>query len=103
MATRCDRCLGELKIGVEGEEHLNVRFSDNEESEDEETVILPVDADEIDLTPWMYEYVAVRMPLQHMHAEGECDPEVTKYISEEGSQPTEDYIDPRWEALKELK
>ena len=36
-----------------------------------------------------------------------CDPEMTKYISEENDgEPTptnEDDIDPRWEALKNLK
>ncbi len=101
--TLCDRCLGEMSVDIEGEEQLNVRFSDTEQSEDEETVILPESADEIDLTPWLYEYVAVRIPLQHMHPEGECDPEVTKYITDDMSERDDDYIDPRWEALKELK
>lgn len=103
VKTTCDRCLEEMSVKVEGKESLNVRFSDTEESEDEETAILPERADEIDLTPWLYEYVAVRMPLQHMHPEGECNPEVTKYITDEKPEHGDDYTDPRWEALKELK
>jgi uncharacterized metal-binding protein YceD (DUF177 family) len=103
VTTYCDRCLGEIKVGVNGEEHLSVRFSDNEESDNEDEAVLPESATEIDLTQWLYEYVAVRMPLQHTHADGECDPEVTKYIGEESDKPADDYVDPRWEALKELK
>lgn len=103
LTTQCDRCLGEMKVSVSGEEHLNVRFSDTEVSEDEETAILPESANEIDLTPWLYEYVAVRMPLQHIHSEGDCDPEVTKYIADEEQKHGDDYTDPRWDALKELK
>ena len=102
VKTECDRCLGEITVGVSGEEKLNVRFSDTEKSDDESTVVLPEDANEIDLTPWLYEFVAVRVPIQHTHAEGDCDPEMTKYLASDEVK-SEDYIDPRWEALKELK
>lgn len=103
VKTECDRCLGDMTVKVEGEEHLNVRFSDEETTDEEDTVILPETANEIDLTPWLYEYVAVRVPIQHTHPEGECDPEMVKFIVEEEQQRTDDYVDPRWEALKDLK
>lgn len=103
VTTTCDRCLEEMTVRVSGEEHLNVRFSDTEESDDEETAILPESANEIDLTPWMYEYIAVRLPMQHAHPEGECDPEMVKYIADEEQQHGDDYVDPRWEALNKLK
>ena len=104
VTTMCDRCLGDLVVPVEGKEHLNVRFSDTESCDDENVVVLPEKAFEIDLSQWLYEYVAVRIPMQHIHPDGECDPEVTKYIiSEEEEQKDDDEIDPRWEALKKLK
>lgn len=103
VKTACDRCLGELTVPVSGEERLYVRFSDTETSDDEDTVILPEDANEIDLTPWLYEYVAVRIPLQHSHPEGACDPDMVKYIAGDEPQQDGDYTDPRWDALKELK
>lgn len=103
VTTTCDRCLEEMTVRVSGEEHLNVRFSDTEESDDEETAILPESANEIDLTPWMYEYIAVRLPMQHAHPEGECDPEMVKYIADEEQPRGDDYVDPRWEALNKLK
>lgn len=103
VITQCDRCLGRMIVKVEGEESLNVRFSDTEQTNDESSVVLPEDAHELDLSPWLYEYVAVRLPMQHTHPEGECDPEMTKYLAKEENAHPSDYTDPRWEALKELK
>ena len=103
VTTTCDRCLGEVKIPIEGHESLNVRMSDTETSDDENVAILPEGAFEIDLAQWLYEYVAVRIPMQHVHPEGECDSEVTRYITESEGEKVEDEVDPRWEALKKLK
>lgn len=103
ITTICDRCLGDLTVPIEGEEHLCVRFSDTETCDDDDVVVLPESAFEIDLSQWLYEYVAVRIPMQHIHPEGECDPEVTKYITDEDEEKKSDEIDPRWAALKDLK
>ena len=111
VKTTCDRCLGEMSVPVEGEEHLCVKFSDTESSEDENVVYLPENAYQIDLAQWMYEYVAVSMPMQHVHPEGECDPEMLKFIAYEADEREGDdevrelgegESDPRWEALKQL-
>lgn len=107
VTTLCDRCLGEMRVPIEGEETLVLRFSDTEVSDDENVAILPEGANEIDLSQWLYEYVAVRIPLQHSHEEGECDPETVSYIkSEEELQSEKEEsgeVDPRWAALKDLK
>ena len=109
--TVCDRCLGEMAIAVEGEERLYVKFSDNETTDEEDIVYLPEKAYEIDLAQWMYEYVAVRIPMQKVHPEGECDPEMLKYISNESTEEEESDgmhkrengdTDPRWDALKQM-
>ncbi len=99
----CDRCLGEITLPIEGDEQLCVRFSDTEESDSEDLAILPEKAVEIDLAQWLYEYVAVRIPLQHVHPDGECDPEMVRFIADDAPQRSNDDIDPRWEALKQLK
>ena len=110
VKTTCDRCLGELLIPVEGDATLCVKFSDTETSDDEDTVILSEDAYQIDLAQWMYEYVVVSLPIQKVHAEGECDPEMLKYIAEEHSERDDTEVrelsegesDPRWAPLKDL-
>ncbi|MBR3987155.1 MAG: DUF177 domain-containing protein [Bacteroidales bacterium] len=107
----CDRCLGELEVPVEGEQTLCVKFSDTETSEDENVAYLPEDAYQIDLAQWMYEFVAVSVPMQRVHPEGECDPEMLKFIADEADEPededgvresTNGETDPRWDALKQL-
>lgn len=107
VTTLCDRCLGEMRVPIEGSESLNIRLSDTEVSDDENVAILPEGAFEIDLAQWLYEYVAVRIPMQHMHAEGECDTETVSYIKSEEELKLEKEengeVDPRWEALKKLK
>lgn len=115
VKSTCDRCLGEIEIPVEGEQTLYVKFSDTETTEDENVVFLPEDAYQIDLAQWMYEYVAVSLPMQKIHPEGMCDPEMLKYITgESGDEAAEDdsdevvktlpdgETDPRWNALKQL-
>ena len=107
VTTLCDRCLGEMRVPIEGEESLNIRLSDDEESDDENVAILPEGAFEIDLAQWLYEYVAVRIPMQHIHAEGECDEATVSYRKSEeelqGEREANREADPRWAALKELK
>lgn len=117
VKTPCDRCLDEIDWPVEGDEHLCVKLSDKETSDDENVVILPENAFKIDLAQWMFEFVAVSMPIRCIHpddAEGNttCNPDMLKYISEEAGSDNDDKsdndnddeeIDPRWEALAKLK
>ena len=109
VKTECDRCLSEMEWPVEGEQTLCVKFSDEEQSDDEEIAILPENAYKIDLAQWMYEYVAVQMPIRCVHADNEngqstCDPNMLNYLTEnDSSESDEEATDPRWDILKQLK
>ncbi len=115
VKAECDRCLGEIDVPVEGEETLCVRFSDTEQSDNEDVAILPEGAYQIDLAQWMYEYVAVAIPMQHVHPDDEeghptCDPEMLKYLgkgraddNDGTSENPTDEVDPRWAKLLDLK
>lgn len=120
VLTTCDRCLGEMTLPLKGSQTLCVKFSDTEQSDDEDVVFLPEKAHSIDLAQWMYEYVAVEIPIQCIHendAEGNptCDPEMMKYLTGsddrdqqtgtdlEGENAETQEIDPRWDVLKTLK
>ena len=120
VRTTCDRCLDEIEWPIEGKETLCVKLSDTETSDDENVVILPESAFKIDLAQWMYEFVAVSMPIRCVHpddADGNptCDPEMMKYLSDEDWNEEEEEengddnengdteIDPRWSALLKLK
>ena len=107
VVMECDRCLGKMNVPLSGKQTLFVKFGEEQESEDENVVFLPESESEIDLAQWMYEYVAVELPIVHCHPDDEngnptCDPEMLKYISE-GNEDNRQDADPRWDALKALK
>lgn len=110
VLTECDRCLGEMEWPIDGTETLYVKQSDTEKSDDENIVVLPESEYKIDLAQWMYEYIAVALPIKCVHHDDEngnptCDPEMLKYLGNEGQEDIdkEGEIDPRWSALKALK
>lgn len=126
VKTECDRCLGEMEVPVEGEDHLCVKFSDTETSDAEDVVFLPEKAWKINLAQWMYEFVLVAMPMQCVHPDDDegnstCNPEMLEYISgqvdagaeewedddhesdEDTETPSTGEVDPRWAKLLDLK
>ena len=61
----CDRCLDDLEIPVE------TGFEESYVPEGED----------LDLSQDVYDYVCTSLPLQRVHAEGECNEETIKFIS----------------------
>ncbi len=114
----CDRCLGEMDQPISCEEHLTVKFGENKEEEDDQLVIVSEEDGEMDLSWYMYEFIALHIPIRHVHPEGECDEETAKVLKEHlaierepGEETTEETsadeggkkeTDPRWDALKKL-
>ena len=85
---------------VKGEFRLIVKFGDDYEEESDEVVVIPKTESRIDVSQYIYEYINLLLPIQRMHAEVEdCDPEIVKKINTH-SKPE---VDPRWEALKNIK
>lgn len=109
----CDRCLEPVELPIEGNYRQVVKFSDYEESnEDDEIIILPTAEYEIDVTKLIYDFIMLSIPLKRAHEEGECDPELVAklndFLVEELPEETEEEadeedMDPRWQALRDLK
>ncbi len=101
----CDRCYESFLLPVYGKERLIIKFGNDFHEENEEVLIIPVGETQIDISPFIYEFVHLLIPYRRVHPEDEngnsqCDPEVIKRIDEReaASEP-----DPRWEVLKKLK
>ena len=87
VSVACDRCLEPLSVPVETEARLSVKFGtggeddgDEDSSSDREIVWLPEDNTDFDLAQVIYDYVCLSLPLLRMHPEGECNPQVMRYI-----------------------
>lgn len=66
VTVRCDRCLGDLVLPVD------CHFGD----EGEYSVVGAF----LDLRQDLYDCVCTSLPLRRVHGEGQCDPEVVKFL-----------------------
>lgn len=100
----CDRCLDPMNVEIESENRLIVKFGERWDEEDDEVLIIPEHEHKIDIKQFIAEFIELQIPMRKVHPEDEngessCNPEILKKLKEH--QAAE--IDPRWEALKNLK
>ena len=108
----CDRCLELYNQPIEINDEILVNYGDETNFDtNSDAVTLSRDANSIDVSSFIYEYSHFALPIAHYHPEDAdgnptCDQKmidlIDKYKVEE-TEKTEDAIDPRWEALRELK
>ena len=121
----CDRCLDDMDLPIETSAHLIVKLGKDYSEESDEIVVIPESEGIINLAWFLYEFVALAVPIKHVHAPGKCNKQMTsklkKHLTKSGdddqsfeSEAAEDVIitdddqdeertDPRWDALKGLK
>ena len=103
----CDRCLDLMEQPIETDNRLVVKFGSTG-SEDDDTVIVDENEGILDTSWFIYEFIALAIPIQHVHAPGKCNPAMTKALEElsadrSGDEESTKAVDPRWEALLQLK
>lgn len=106
VTTTCDRCMEALTIDIASNERLIAKFGE-EESEDDDIIILPESAWQLNIAQYIYEFAMLAIPLRKVHEPKDCDPLVIEklnqiQVEEEPQVDEEDDIDPRWSALKNL-
>ena len=106
VTVQCDRCLDDMQQHVEGQSDFIVKLS-NESSDDDEIICVDEVEGLLDTSWLIYETIALAVPIKHVHAPGKCNAAMTEKLNKlsatrsgDGAEKT---IDPRWEALKELK
>jgi uncharacterized metal-binding protein YceD (DUF177 family) len=68
----CDRCLDPLRLDMESEAKMIVKFGDHageDDSEDDDVIILPFGEDRIDIAQYLYEYAHLNLPLRRVHSD----------------------------------
>ena len=103
----CDRCLDLMEQPIATDNRLVVKFGSTN-SEEDDTVMVDEDEGILDTSWFIYEFIALAIPIQHVHAPGKCNPAMTKALEElsadrSGDEESSQAIDPRWEALLKLK
>ena len=109
VVVSCDRCLDDLEIEVETENCLRVKLG-SDYADDGDTVIVPEQDGDLNIAWYLYEFIALSLPMKRVHAPGKCNREMTGKLDKHsrGGNVTDDdadagNIDPRWESLKNIQ
>jgi uncharacterized metal-binding protein YceD (DUF177 family) len=105
VSVACDRCNELMDVEVNGHERLIVKLGDHYYEESEDVQVIPDTSHQFDLSPFLYEYIHLLLPIRRVHPEdesgkSECDPEIIKKLKELSERHIQD---PRWEVLNQLK
>ena len=103
----CDRCLDLMSQPIETQLHLIIKLG-SEYSEDDDTITVSETEGVLDTAWFIYETIALAVPIQHVHQPGDCNDAMTRVLTEHSAARSSDAdankeIDPRWSALKDLK
>ena len=103
----CDRCLDLMEQPIETDNRLVVKLGSTN-SEEDDTVMVDENEGILDTSWYIYEFIALAIPIQHVHAPGKCNPAMTKALEElsadrSGDEESSQAVDPRWEKLLKLK
>ncbi len=117
----CTRCLDDMSLDVDTQNRLIVKFGKEYSEESDEIVIIPEEEGEINIAWFLYEFIALAIPIKHVHPTGECNRVVSSKLRKHRAVSTDDPDDevevgdddfseeeetqdndPRWDALKGL-
>lgn len=116
----CDLTSEDFDLPIKGKMKLIVRFGEEFNNDNEELLILPHGEFELDVAQYIYEMIALSVPLKRVHpgvkdgslqtealtklnelkVKDPGDSEQAKQIKEESNK--QENIDPRWDKLKKL-
>jgi uncharacterized metal-binding protein YceD (DUF177 family) len=101
----CDRCFEPFDLPIEGKERLILKFGSDFHEESEEIQVVPNGENHFDISPFIYEYIHLSLPVRRVHPEDEfgentCDAGIIRRLEDlaTSSEP-----DPRWEVLVKEK
>ncbi len=114
VTVTCDRCLDDMEIPIETINRLIITFGEMYAETSDEQVVISEEEGFINVAWYMYEFIALALPMKHVHKPGECNEVMASKLkelcvdesnednevpeSESDNQP----VDPRWDVLRNL-
>ncbi len=104
----CDRSLEPFDHSIDLTKKILFKYGDEAQEVSDEIVIITRDQDSLDLGQYLYEFIALSIPIKKLHPrfrEEEIDDESNVKMIYSTSQDVDENneVDPRWEKLKKLK
>jgi uncharacterized protein len=97
----CDLCAEPLDVEITCSDRLIVKYGVEGEETSHEIVHIPESAYELNVAPYIYEFIALALPLKNVHEEGECNPEAIELLRQLNA-PASENTDPRWDQLNDF-
>lgn len=120
VVIQCDRCLDDMEQEIVASDKLMVKLG-SDYAEDGDWVIVPEEEGEINVAWFIYEFIALAIPMKHVHAPGKCNKAMAEKLSkhlrvsaddedmagvemeeDEDLESTSQISDPRWNELKKI-
>jgi uncharacterized metal-binding protein YceD (DUF177 family) len=120
----CDRCLDDMEIAIDTNSRLIVKLGKEYAEESDEVLVISEDDGTLNLAWFLYEFVALAIPMKHVHPPGKCNKTMTSKLKKHSTkrsdeedmddfgedeemlsandEPETSEPDPRWDALKTL-
>jgi uncharacterized metal-binding protein YceD (DUF177 family) len=130
VAVPCDRCLDNIEVPIEVKNRLIVTFGEAYAETSDEHVIVSEEEGFINVAWYMYEFIALAIPIKHVHEPDGCNEMMASKLNEfcvdevedgddlfhEAGETGDDAdnnseslcrkgrrpVDPRWDALRDL-
>ena len=104
----CDRSLDPFDMPIELSRDIIMKYGEEDQELSEDIMMINWDTQRINVAQLIYEFISLEVPIRKLHPryeneESSIEDDELFYQSEKPSDENKEKIDPRWEALKELK
>lgn len=104
----CDRSLEPFMFPIQKSENLLIKFGEEDVELGDEIISIHRDTQSLNIAQNIFEYLTISIPMKKLHPkfEGEEETDELIYSSDdfvEEEEKNEETLDPRWEALRNLK
>lgn len=102
----CDRCTASIRLPIENERQLIVKYGDAEGEAEDEVVFIHREASDFNFAQYLYEFTVLSLPITNTYdcqsePEPPCNFEILKYLNPETPEtPPGNSI---WDALKGIQ
>ncbi|MCQ2064803.1 MAG: DUF177 domain-containing protein [Bacteroidaceae bacterium] len=104
----CDRCLDDMTLDIDTTGELKVRLG-ADFGEEGDVIIVPESDGSVNVAWYIYEFIALAIPIKHVHAPGKCNKGMMEKLDEYSSPDDPDAAadgnqagDSRWDELKNM-
>ena len=115
----CDRCLDDMTLPIATQEKIFVKFGAEFAEENGNVVIVPFEEGEINVAWFIFEFIALSVPMKHVHPYGKCNKAMSSKLKQVSAYEKDDEdsdeqggfddeemekteTDPQWDALKNI-